>query len=192
MSLSRREGEENFAYFLDQKPYRLKNFAQLLAEFNELATLDHGGLQRINAWVHRYGGHLVTKDNIASQEAYELFSPPWTDANLGLNVVWDLAIYAGEYVTSANPSHKWGLDLGDEHRVSRQLAGYLRPCVFIAWRPVRRFHLFDFAFDTARTKREVMTIGSFLVGNPNAPPDSLQRVLTFWAGRDPQQSQPGR
>lgn len=190
MSLSQQEGEENYAYFLYQKLARLEHFVQLLAKFDVPASLDDAGLQHVNAWVHRYSGHLVTRDTASSHETYVSFSPSWTDANLGLNVVWDLAIYAGEYITSANPAHRWGLDLGDKHRIAREDFGYLRPCVFISWRPVRRNHIFDFAFATARAKRRVMTIGALLIGNPDAPADSFQKTLTFWAGSDPRLSRP--
>jgi hypothetical protein len=191
-SLSRTQGEENFAYFLEQKPRRLDSLNRLLAELDVSAMLDDAGVRRVSAWVHRYSGHLVGKDIISSSDAYHSFTPPWTDANRGLNAVWDLGIYIGEYVTSVHSSHKWGLDLGDRHQVSREASGYLRPSVFIAWRPVRRFAPFDFSFATARAKRNVMTIGSILVGDPNAPADSFQESLTFWAGSDPRQAALGR
>jgi hypothetical protein len=187
-SLSRAQGEENFAYFLEQKPRRLDSLTRLLAYFDVSATLDHAGLRRVSAWVHRYSGHLIGKDVISSSDTYHSFTPPWTHANAGLNAVWDLGVYTGEYVTSVNPAHKWGLDLGDRHRVSREVSGYLRPCIFIAWRPVRRFPVFDFSFATAKAKRRVMTIGSVLVGDPNAPADGFQAALTFWAGSNPRQA----
>jgi hypothetical protein len=190
MSLSQEEGEENYAYFLDQKPARLERFVRLLAKFDVPASLDDAGLRCINEWVHRYGGHLVARDTASSHETFVSFSPSWTEANLPLNVIWDLAIYAGEYITSANPSHRWGLDLGAEHRISRQDFGYLRPCLFIDWHPVRRNHIFDFAFATARAKRRVATIGALLAGDPNAPADSFKKTLMFWAGSDPRLSRP--
>jgi hypothetical protein len=191
-SLSPAQGEENFAYFLEQKPRRLDSLGRLLAEFGVSATLDDAGMRGVSAWVHRYSGHLIGKHVFLWSEAYRTFMLPWTDAISGLNAVWDLGVYTGEYITSVNPSHKWGLDLGDQHRVSREVSGYLRPCVFIAWRPVRRFAVFGFSFAAAKAKRNVMTLGSRLGGDRNAPADSFQKALTFWAGSDPRQAALGR
>jgi hypothetical protein len=165
-SITFAEGNENFAFFIDQKPIRLANFVKWLAYFGVSPSDDDMGIHNVGAWVHRNGGLLMTADIYMSNKIYSSFTSSWTENYRGLNVIWDLAIYAGDWIIQKNASCSWGLDIGDEDRASRTMMGYLRPCVLIQEKP-GRFPIFDFCFDLVVAKRDLITIGAVRIGDPN-------------------------
>lgn len=185
-SLTLRQAQENFSFFTDQKERRLRRFATFLAEFETAATLDNTGVQQVGRWVHRYGAHLITSDRRECPRTYYSFNPPWIGPYQGLNVVWDLATYAGDWIIAKNPFCAWELDLGDEDRISRSLPGYLRPCVMIERIP-GRFLVFDYVYDVADAKRDAIILGQIRVGDPNTLVGVFESQLRIRAAHVPTQ-----
>lgn len=58
------------------------------------------------------------------------YNPPWTGAYHGLNVMNDLAIFAGDYIVSRNKFTRWDAWFGDGTRYTYEMMGFGQPCIF--------------------------------------------------------------
>src|SRR6202043_2546815 len=99
--------------------------------------LELESLLALERWLHRYGGHLVPVHN--GHQPFEdprvaatlcNFVPAWVGAYGGLNVIHDLAIFAGEYIISKNDNARWGMWYGEDEDWSRLTGVFGPPCVF--------------------------------------------------------------
>jgi hypothetical protein len=179
------EGEQNFAYFLAHKYDRLGSLKQLLATFGVSLSFDDAGIREVGAWFHRFGGHLIHPDRYQSAIAYRSFVLEWTGAHRGLNVIWDLGIFAGEFIIRLNPACEWTLDDGDGSQSSPE--SYLRPHLRIARRP-GICDVLAIPFETARAKRKLVTLGRPVGWDPNLPEDAFENTLRHYAAPDPVQA----
>jgi len=123
--------KENFDYFLQQRPLRLRSFHEVMKTFNVNATTDDGGLAAVSKWFLRYGGLLLyfRRHSTITGRAFVEYDPPWIGEHIGINFVWDLATYVGECVIQRRPSAHWALNTGDADPISREAVGFQRPCV---------------------------------------------------------------
>ncbi|MEQ1673041.1 MAG: hypothetical protein ABL893_19495 [Hyphomicrobium sp.] len=181
-SITALQSRENYSYFDDQRAIRLAHFSQWIDNFGISATIDNAGIQSISGWIHRYAGHLLTADIYSSRHLYSSFTPVWSGSHRGLNVIWDLGIYAGDWIVQQNPACSWALNTGDEDPVSRNMTGFRRPCILIQKRP-GVFPVFNFLFDVAVAKRDLVTIGAIRIGDPNTPCNGFELQLRDRAAR---------
>lgn len=126
---SRNQIEQNYKYFLLQKADRLKHLAAYLARFSVELRLELGALPALGRWLYRYGGHLVPDggDVIFALARYE---PAWVGEYHGLNIVNDVATFAGDYIVSKNKGARWDVWYGDGTKLSNEMEGFGMPCIF--------------------------------------------------------------
>jgi hypothetical protein len=137
-SLSRKEMDENYNHFLEHKAARLKYLAEYLGAFSVQLRFEPEALLTLERWLYRYGGHLVPARGRqatfggAPRIASTLFSyePAWVGQYHGLNLINDLAIFAGEYIISGNDDARWGMWYGDDDKRNRQTGVSGHPCIF--------------------------------------------------------------
>jgi hypothetical protein len=172
------EGQENYAYFIDQQSARLSALQGLLADFDVTATLEEIGIHAVSDWVHRFSGHLIGANRYDSGVAYWSFARPWEGRHHGLNVIWDLGIFAGECIHTLNTSCRWVLDDGDGRRSGR--LSYLRPCLQVSRRP-GRCDILTVSMEVARAKRKLIKMGRPGTLEPNVAPDAFERNIRHWA-----------
>lgn len=137
-SLSRKEMDANYNYFLEHKAARLAYLAGYLAAFSVQLRLEPEALLTLERWLYRYGGHLVPAHSgqvalsndprIAS--AFFNYEPAWVGQYHGLNIINDIAIFAGEYIISKNDDAHWGMWYGDGEKRDRQTGVFGHPCIF--------------------------------------------------------------
>jgi len=185
--LSRSEGEANYSYFLEQKDARLKQLGEFLAQFDVLMTIDERGIRNVSAWLHRFAGHLIVNSLVRTSKAYFSFDPQWKYAHRGLNVVWDVGIFAGEAIINLNQQCGWELDTGEIFHATRHTRGYLRPCI-AGTRPPGCFDVFEFCLAVTRAKQKLVTVGATTAGIAGVAADAFEKGLRFWASPDPRQS----
>jgi len=116
-SLSRKEMDANYNYFLEHKAARLEYLAKYLDTFSVQLRFEPETLLTLERWLYRYGGHLVparsgqvalsNDPRIAS--ALFNYEPTWVGQYHGLNIINDIAIFAGEYIVSKNDDARWGM-----------------------------------------------------------------------------------
>jgi hypothetical protein len=125
----REQIEQNYQYFLQHKADRLKYLADYLASFSVVLTLEPATLPVLGRWLYRYGGHLHPG---GGGVVFVLghYNPLWTGVYHGLNVMNDLAIFAGDYIVSRNKKTRWDAWFGDGTRHTFEMAGFGQPCIF--------------------------------------------------------------
>jgi hypothetical protein len=108
------KAKENFDYFLQQRPTRLRCFRDFMKKFSVDAETTDDALTSVSNWFARYGGlllHFQPRDT-ATLHAFMDYVPPWMGEHIGTNVVWDLGTYIGECVISRRPRARWDLNTG--------------------------------------------------------------------------------
>jgi hypothetical protein len=125
----RQQIKENYDYFLRHKANRLKHLADDLAPFSVELRLEADALPALGRWLYRYGRHLDPggAEVISARNYYE---PAWVGEYHGLNVMNDIAIFAGDYIVSKNENAHWGAWYGDGKRFSFEMMGFGQPCIF--------------------------------------------------------------
>jgi hypothetical protein len=137
-SLSRTEMDANYRHFLEQKAARLDDLAAYLGAFSVQLRFAPDVLLTLERWLYRYGGHLLpargrrgpTSDDARIASALFNYEPAWVGPYHGLNVIHDIAIFAGEYIIAANDGAHWGMWHGDGGERDRQAGGFGQPCIF--------------------------------------------------------------
>ena len=137
-SLSRREMNANYAHFLEHKAARLDDLARYLNAFSIQLRFDPETLLTLERWLYRYGGHLLpagaaraaTGRDARIASALFNYEPAWVGQYHGLNVINDLAIFAGEYIFAKNADARWGIWYGDGDKRDRQSGVFGHPCIF--------------------------------------------------------------
>lgn len=127
--LKRTQANANFAFFLEQRGARLEYLEKFLAKFAVSLRLAPEALPPLDNWLLRYGGHLAPQGG-STVDALEEYDPPWTGVFAGMNVVHDVSIFTGEYITKFNRNARWGLFVGDGKPGARDMMGYYHPCIF--------------------------------------------------------------
>ena len=136
-SLSRREMDANYHHFLEHKAARLEYLAGYLGAFSVPLRLEPEAVLAVERWLYRYGGHLLPtrRSHVRlgdSRLASPLFNyePAWVGPYRGLNIINDLAIFAGEYIISRTDDAHWGVWYGDGEKRVRQTGAFGHPCIF--------------------------------------------------------------
>lgn len=177
-ALSREEGQANYEYFLRTKEERLSELQAFLLRFAIRASCDDAGLRSVDQWLHQYGGHLAPKSTLHTYLAFANLIPRWEGEFKGLNVVWDIGIFAGEVCRRLEPSCDWYLCEGIG-RMRKEDPANLRPCLRIPARP-GYWDIFTTMLSIGLAKRELIVIGrqpceSFL----DYAPDALAKRIQF-------------
>ncbi|KJC33614.1 hypothetical protein UP09_34625 [Bradyrhizobium sp. LTSP885] len=179
--LAKREIETNYEYFLENKALRLEYLAKYLRTFSVELRFSAEVLSILDAWVYRYGGHLVPAggDTISALADYE---PAWAGKYLGLNVVNDIAIFAGDYIVSKNLRTRWDVWFGDGTQRDYEKQGFGQPCLFGLSHVSRQgphsvlWEIYRFC-DASRFR----ILHGNVVVSPSHMPNAMLRVLTHLA-----------
>jgi hypothetical protein len=126
---SREQIKKNYEYFLQHKAVRLKHLADYLAPFSVELRLEADALPALGRWLYRYGGHLHP-GGAEVISALSHYDPAWVGEYRGLNVINDIAIFAGDYIVSNNKNTRWDAWYGDGKKYSYEMGGVGQPCVF--------------------------------------------------------------
>jgi hypothetical protein len=127
--LKRAQADANFDFFMSQRKVRLEYLETFLSKFSVPLRLDLECLPPLDAWLLRYGGHLLPRGGVII-DALEVYDPAWTSDLAGLNIVHDVSVFAGEYIVKYNRNARWSLFIGDGKRGARDMMGYYHPCLF--------------------------------------------------------------
>jgi hypothetical protein len=104
MAMSEKDAEENFAYFMSQRATRIEHLRSLLARFDIALEFSDATKHALDRWIAKYGAFLYVEENGSS---FVTYTPPWRDVRAGWNVIFDLAIFLGEFVIKENPALHW-------------------------------------------------------------------------------------
>jgi hypothetical protein len=126
--LSKSEIAANFKYFLEQKERRVGYLTTYLSQFSLALRLEREGLFAVDDWLRRFSGYLVPRRD--ALYAFVEHEPEWNCGYLGLNVINDVAIFAGDYIISKNKNVRWDVYYGDGTKYDYEECGFGLPCLF--------------------------------------------------------------
>jgi hypothetical protein len=183
-ALSREEGLENFEHFMRVKTERLEGFRAFLAGFGADASLSCSGLRSVDAWCHRFAGHLIPKQTVGAGLAFAYFVPSFRGPYLVLNVVLDLGIWAGEMTHQLNPACKWFFHDGWGEKDAYEFPDYYRPCISTQRKP-GYWDVFSAVYHLAQTKRRTLQMGQppFPRNFEDYAPNALESRIAFRSSR---------
>jgi hypothetical protein len=100
--------EQNFSFFMEQRPTRLAALQACLSKFGVSASLDDAGLVSLSTWFADNDFALVPnlRDQTVVQAFYQM-QTPWLEGLRGLNVIFDLGIFLGESLIQKQPRLHW-------------------------------------------------------------------------------------
>jgi hypothetical protein len=125
---SREKISKNYEYFLRHKADRLKYLSKYLAPFSVEVRLDAEALPALDRWLYRYGRHLHP-GGAEVISAVSHYDPAWVGVYHGLNVMNDIAIFAGDYIVSKNNNARWDAWYGDGKKFTFEMGGFGQPCI---------------------------------------------------------------
>jgi hypothetical protein len=126
--LSQSEIKANYDYFLEQKSLRLEYLAKYLARFFVELHLSHEALPDLEKWLYRYGGYLIPGS--AMRMALDGYGLTWLGEYHGVNIIYDISIFVGDFVVSKNKNARWDVWYGDGGKRDYEKEGFGQPCIF--------------------------------------------------------------
>lgn len=182
--------EANYDYFLKQKSIRLDYLAKYLAAFSVELRLAQEALPALDRWLYRYGGHLIPSGGevISALADYE---PAWVGNYHGLNIVNDIAIFAGDYIISRNRDARWDVWYGDGTKYDYEKEGFGQPCLFglCHFGYEGHYSMLNQVFECCSAGRSRLHRGKSVVLEWDIPGE-LVRVLNHLANPNPPPSIP--
>lgn len=192
--LSEELAVENFHYFMGVRLDRVAYVRDCLRQkFGYKVTLDEKGIRALSVWGNKYAGLLLTlRADGYPTSSYFTYDPPWTDENVGHNVLFDLGITLGEAILANCPKLRWQLEpshlLPQTSRMLKRTSGmsFQRPQIGGYTNPVYRItplhQVYMFAFDMLTNTTSVEGIKSFLQQPRFQRRLSLEQSVNFYLG----------
>lgn len=115
--LSPSQRQENFDYFMSIRKPRLEVFRSWIHEkFNVEATFDKRGIDSLSHWFDTHGGFFIDWRNLPNDyspiKSYRDYIPPWNEPLLGVNILFDIGLWVGEYAITKFGRLRWDVDVG--------------------------------------------------------------------------------
>jgi hypothetical protein len=125
-TMSEQDARENFEFFLAQRPRRLDSLKRFLTTFDVSLDFTDRTKQALDRWVASYGALLFVSETGLS---FWTHRPEWVGERSSLNVIFDLAIYIGEFAIAESPWLRWQIDERHENGRTRSDHGFQRPTI---------------------------------------------------------------
>jgi len=192
--LSEELAVENFHYFMGVRLDRVAYVRDWLRQkFGYKVTLDEKGIRALSVWGNKYAGLLLKlRADGYPTSSYFTYDPPWTDENVGHNVLFDLGITLGEAILANCPKLRWQLEpshlLPQTSRMLKRTSGmsFQRPQIGGYTNPVYRItplhQVYMFAFDMLTNTTSVEGIKSFLQQPRFQRRLCLEQSVNFYLG----------
>jgi hypothetical protein len=179
---------ENERFLLDQMPDRMAALGDFLRRFNvEMGTGD-AALAAVSAWFPDHAGLLTTKLwTAAARFAFFSFSRPWVGPLRGLNAIFDLGLFFGESMLSANPACNWRVIAGGAPPWPGQPTSYTG--IFVEGAHVKRFfepiaHVYSACASLQQYDNVLYVSARERAMIPQAQADSFRRYVRTYASPD--------
>lgn len=146
---------ENYAYFLCIKSGRLIIMRDWLAHhFGVQLSMDLKGYKEISRWIDVYGSYLIRPFSNFSV-AWDIYDPEWTGDYRSLNLIYDTAIFLGEFICMSYPFLSWAFYGEKPIGPSKQTKSFYRPHIVGFTEPYKSSDPLMMCFNLYRTAAEM-------------------------------------
>jgi len=133
--LPKEKVQENFDYFMNVRLSRVNFLNKWFYENFDLdVSLSKDGVDRLTKWYDDYAGVVFAAKHTKSfywDNCYRDYDPAWEGPYVGINLLFDIGIWAGEYIIAKAPSLYWAPNSGDRReRQSLNHPGFGKPYLF--------------------------------------------------------------
>jgi hypothetical protein len=141
MLMGERQARENFDYFMSSRRERIERLRGFLAPFGVSLAFSDDAKTALDAWIARYAAFLYVRE---SGSSYLTRNPLWRGPRTGLNVIFDLATFLGEFATHESGNLYWTLHTDVPTGLRTRDETYQRPAIGgFRDRPRWRFYVLD-------------------------------------------------
>lgn len=126
MLMGEREARENFEHFVSSRAERIEHLRELLAPFGVPLAFSDETKTALDAWIARYGAFLYVREFGSS---FLTRNPPWRGPRAGLNVIFDLATFLGEFAIHDSENLDWEMYTDVPEGLRRQDENYQKPVI---------------------------------------------------------------
>jgi hypothetical protein len=105
--MPQKDARHNHEFFLAQKAARLEALNRFLHPFGVSLAFTQQTKDALDGWLATYAALLYVAEDGCS---FLTHNPEWTGARGGLNVIFDLAIFLGEFAINENRALRWAMD----------------------------------------------------------------------------------
>lgn len=123
-TMPEQDARENFEFFQTQRTHRIDILKRFLAQFDVSLDFTDRAKQALDRWIASYGALLFVPETGYS---FWTHRPEWVGPRSGLNVIFDIAIYLGEFAIAESPELRWTMDVRREKGRTRSDHGFQRP-----------------------------------------------------------------
>jgi hypothetical protein len=106
-----KNARENHEFFLAKKAARLDALRRFLHPFGVSLAFTQQTKDALDGWLATYAALLYVVEDGCS---FLTHNPEWTGARGGLNVIFDLAVFLGEFAIKENRTLRWEMDARTE------------------------------------------------------------------------------
>jgi hypothetical protein len=170
------DGEENYKYFIENKGVRINCLAKFLEYFGASISIVDTNIHIVDLWMQRYSGYLLRENSGANYISSRAFHPAWRGDFAGLNVIWDIGIFAGDCAIRINPNCAWFFNDGRRTRDGKDLPDYLFPCIMNN-DTGDHIDILGAVFEIVRVKHRALHKPSGVWGLPNAGSAALENCI---------------
>jgi len=136
-----KDARENHEFFLGKKAARLDALRRFLHPFGVSLAFTQQTKDALDGWLATYAALLYVAEDGCS---FLTHNPQWTGARGSLNVIFDLAVFLGEFAINENRMLRWEMDARTEPGRTR-IDGQFQRTVIAGGQP-----LFPFPWDVMR------------------------------------------
>lgn len=111
MMMPERDARENYEFFLAQKADRVEGLRRFLQPFGVSLDFTEQTKDQLDTWLATYAAFLYVLERGSSFLTHD---PGWTGARLGFNVIFDLALFLGDFAIHESPGLRWEMDVQTE------------------------------------------------------------------------------
>jgi hypothetical protein len=141
MLMPESEARENFEYFMSGREARVGYLRSFLASFGVALAFSDSAKTALDGWVSRYGAFLYVAERGSS---FLTRNPAWRGPRAGLNAIFDLALFLGEFAIRESENLRWEMQTDVPEGLRGTHESYQRPCIAgIPGNPRYRFYIMD-------------------------------------------------
>jgi len=141
MLMSERQARDNFEYFMSVRVTRVGYLRSFLASFGVHLAFSESTETALDMWISRYGASLYVAE---SGSSFLTRNPAWRGPRAGLNVIFDLALFLGEFAIRESENLRWEMHTDVPEGLRGTDESYQKPCISgIPGNPRYHFYLLE-------------------------------------------------
>jgi hypothetical protein len=122
--MTEQQARGNYEFFLADKARRVEGLGRFLTTFGIALDFSERAKASLDSWLASYAAFLYVPE---SPPSFFTYNPGWVGPRQGLNIIFDLAIFIGDFAIHESPILRWDMDNRTEPGRTRRDEQFQRP-----------------------------------------------------------------